>query len=58
MTLDDKQPQAFKNAIGYALCTAGFVLTLVAFLPGLMSPDSVDQWQQGVDCAGVQGGGR
>jgi hypothetical protein len=43
----DKQPQAFKNALGYALCFAGFVLTLVAFSPGLMSADSVDQWQQG-----------
>lgn len=47
MTVDDKQPRAFKHSIGYALCLAGFVLTLVAFSPGLMSPDSIDQWQQG-----------
>jgi len=47
MSVDDKQPRTFKPAIGYALCLAGFVLTLVAFAPGLMSPDSIDQWQQG-----------
>lgn len=47
MSVDNKQPRAFKHAIGYALCIVGFVLTLVAFSPGLMSADSVDQWQQG-----------
>ena len=47
MTVDDKQPRAFKHAIGYALCLTGFVLTLVAFSPGLMSADSIDQWHQG-----------
>src|SRR5258705_3642102 len=47
MSINEKQSPAFKQAIGYALCLAGFVLTLVAFSPGLMSPDSVDQWHQG-----------
>ena len=47
MSVIDQQPLAFKHVIGYALCFAGFVLTLVAFSPGLMSADSVDQWQQG-----------
>jgi hypothetical protein len=32
---------------GYLLCAAGFTLTVVAFYPGLMSEDSVDQWTQG-----------
>jgi hypothetical protein len=32
---------------GYVLCAAGFVLTVWAFYPGLMSPDSIDQWAQG-----------
>ncbi|HEX6185568.1 MAG TPA: hypothetical protein VFZ44_16895 [Pyrinomonadaceae bacterium] len=32
---------------GYAVCAAGFVLTLAAFYPGMMSPDSTDQWEQG-----------
>ena len=31
---------------GYALCAAGFALTVAAFYPGLMSPDSQDQWAQ------------
>ncbi|HYJ86007.1 MAG TPA: hypothetical protein VEW46_08140 [Pyrinomonadaceae bacterium] len=47
MSTKDKQAHAFKHVIGFALCFAGFVLTLVAFSPGLMSADSVDQWQQG-----------
>ena len=29
---------------GYVVCAAGFVLTLVAVYPGVMSPDSFDQW--------------
>ena len=32
---------------GYLVCLAGFVLTLAAFYPGVMSPDSIDQWGQG-----------
>src|ERR1051325_2140122 len=32
---------------GYLVCAAGFVLTVVAFYPGVMSPDSFDQWEQG-----------
>lgn len=32
---------------GYFVCALGFVLTLAAFYPGVMSPDSIDQWAQG-----------
>jgi hypothetical protein len=32
---------------GYLVCLAGFVLTVAAFYPGVMSPDSIDQWGQG-----------
>jgi hypothetical protein len=32
---------------GYVVCLAGFVVTLAAFYPGVMSPDSIDQWGQG-----------
>lgn len=32
---------------GYLVCGAGFVLVLAAFYPGVMSPDSIDQWRQG-----------
>lgn len=32
---------------GYLVCLAGFVLTVAAFYPGVMSPDSIDQWMQG-----------
>jgi hypothetical protein len=32
---------------GYALCTIGFLICLVAFYPGYMSLDSLDQWNQG-----------
>lgn len=32
---------------GYLVCLAGFVLVVVAFYPGVMSPDSIDQWGQG-----------
>ncbi len=32
---------------GYVLCASGFALTLWAFYPGLMTPDSIDQWAQG-----------
>ena len=47
MSVAEKKPWALKHAIGYALCLAGFVLTLIAFSPGLMSPDSIDQLNQG-----------
>ena len=32
---------------GYVVCAAGFVLTVAAFYPGVMSPDSIDEWMQG-----------
>lgn len=32
--------------VGYAVCAAGFVLALVAFYPGYMSPDSKEQLMQ------------
>src|SRR4051812_8322154 len=32
---------------GYLVCLAGVVLTVAAFYPGVMSPDSIDQWMQG-----------
>jgi hypothetical protein len=32
---------------GYLVCVAGFVVTVAAFYPGVMSPDSFDQWEQG-----------
>lgn len=32
---------------GYFVCAAGFVLVVAAFYPGVMSPDSIDQWGQG-----------
>lgn len=35
------------RAGGYVVCVAGFVLVLAAFWPGVMSPDSIDQWRQG-----------
>lgn len=47
MNVQEKKLSPLKQASGYALCLAGFVLTLVAFSPGLMSPDSIDQWEQG-----------
>ena len=42
-----KQTPALKHVMGDGLCVAGFLLTLAAFSPGLMSADSIDQWQQG-----------
>lgn len=47
MSPDDKALRRLADWGGYVLCAAGFVLTLVAFYPGLMSADSIDQWQQG-----------
>jgi hypothetical protein len=47
MSVDYKQTPTLKHVMGDVLCVAGFALTLVAFSPGLMSADSVDQWQQG-----------
>jgi hypothetical protein len=47
MSLDDKALRRLADWSGYVLCAAGFVLTLAAFYPGLMSADSIDQWQQG-----------
>ena len=37
----------FARAGGYVVCLAGFALTVAAFYPGLMSPDSIDQLAQG-----------
>jgi hypothetical protein len=45
--LTNRVVRSLAGAGGYLLCAAGFVLTLVAFYPGLMSADSVDQWTQG-----------
>jgi hypothetical protein len=39
--------RAFARRGGYFVCLAGFVLTLAAFYPGVMAPDSIDQWAQG-----------
>ena len=47
MVSDEKRLGVFARSGGYVLCLLGFVLTLVAFSPGLMSADSVDQWRQG-----------
>ena len=46
MSVDYKQTPSTQARNG--LCVAGFVLTLVAFSPRLMSASSVDQCQQGV----------
>src|SRR5215210_2928592 len=35
------------GAVGYALAALGFVLTLAAFYPGYMSPDSMANWLGG-----------
>jgi hypothetical protein len=48
MSVDYRQTPALKHVTGYVLCVAGFVLTVVAFSPGLMSAAPVDHWQQGV----------
>jgi len=32
---------------GYALCAVGFLFCVMTFYPGFMSPDSIDQWEQG-----------
>ena len=47
MSAHNKRPLAIKQTLGYVICLAGFLLTLIAFSPGLMSPDSLDQWNQG-----------
>jgi hypothetical protein len=47
MVSDEKRLGVFAGSGGYVVCLLGFVLTLVAFSPGLMSADSVDQWRQG-----------
>lgn len=33
--------------VGYALCAIACLVCLLAFYPGYMSPDSLDQWNQG-----------
>lgn len=49
MSSPDKPSRLFARRGGYAVCAAGFALTLAAFYPGLMSQDSADQWRQGRD---------
>lgn len=48
MLLSKTSPSRLLPWVGYVLCGIGFLICLTAFYPGYMSPDSLDQWSQGV----------
>ncbi len=47
MDNNSNKAQIHTASIGYIMCAAGFLLTVIAFYPGYMSDDSISQLTQG-----------